>query len=950
MATITVVGTTTGIWRTTDGISWTQPSSTLNGATYGSSVSYGSSSAYGPLWIILPSCNASTAGTPTTYYRSSNSTTWTSNVITIAGGSTPPIGAIVWNPKFQVFSGMSGAVSGSGDTNSVYSTDGLTWISVFTPLSGAPCVRAQTGAWDPGDNFIFYLGLQGYSYGGKTTDGKTFALVGQNNISPDDATVDRQPGLFWIPTLTSTGALARWIGVGNSSKFLYNTDSTFATAWTPIALPGGSNARGLATNGSNVVFVSAGNVSYTTDYSTFNTISALPGSSTVAGCTITWTGSQYIYISSSTSDTVYTSGDGITWVSRTITGLGLGRVSGSTFALDSFITNRIPYANISLGNTANTYSITKIFGTGAGSTNLSQFYGKSNLEPGSQPLASSSAGSISMSTFGGELVLQPPSAITITGASVAGGTITWTKPYVASLCNYTYYIGTGAGGSNTFGPATTTSNGTTVSLAFGATLAGNTTYYASVVTRNVSNGVSAVGNSTFAFPGVPTLISTPNTSGTFSWTAPTTAPTGYSITPYVNDGAGTTATSGPATSYTGSTMNTAGYKYYYTISAFNAVGTSPTATTGVLNIVPAASSLLIINQAGGTSWTKPYSYTALTNTVIRYTNGTGTSANVGDVNSYTFGALGTGTSNYFTVQAFNDGGGGAVATSGNLLIAADTPGGVSLNSAGASSWSAVTNATSYAVYLNNSLCNGTLAGTSYTFSLSSNTAYTAGIAANSPGGSSATRGIASVTTVPGTPTITNFTITYNYTTFFVQYYYFSLSATLPAVGDQTIAVTYSVSGPNVYSNYYSNQSQGTSGTYAFTTAVYGGRGSPFTATVSLSNGGGAGGSATVSAAAGGPPDAATGLQWQPASNAGGWPTFWTAPAGQPTSYKVEYYSAPAYGSIKFATVYTTTNSDDGAVAGPLAPGSPCVYYVTASNASGYGPISAVSTQSANFGN
>jgi hypothetical protein len=174
-----------------------------------------------------------------------------------------------------------------------------------------------------------------------------------------------------------------------------------------------------------------------------------------------------------------------------------------------------------------------------------------------------------------------------------------------------------------------------------------------------------------------------------------------------------------------------------------------------------------------------------------------------------------------------------------------------------------------------------------------------------------------------------------------------LSATLPPEGDQAIAVTYNVSG---IATYYSNQSPGTSGTYAFTTIVFGGRGSPYTATVSLSNGSGAGGSATVSAAAGGPPDAATGLQWQPASNAGGWPTFWTAPAGLPTSYKVEYYAAPSYGGAKFATVYTTTNSDDGAVASPLAPGAPCVYYVTASNASGYGPISAVSTLSANFGN
>ena len=924
---ITIVNTTTGIWRTTDGISWTQPSSTLNGSTKGAMVAYGSSVANGPLWLILPTCNTST------YYLSTDSTTWTSRTASVAAG------AIVWHPVAQVFSAMAGGSA----TNAAWSADGSNWTTVaVSPLTRY--LGVQGGAWDPVDKFIFYITEGGAgNKGGKTTDGKSFAEISQGNISTaNDPT--SACGTYWIPQL-SGGASPRFLGIANSRTFTYNTDSTFTGGWTSIA-PTGGNACGVATNGSNVVFVTVGNVSYTTDYSTFTPISGVPGSSTIAGCTITWTGSQYIYISSSTVDTVYTSGNGVSWAARTITGLGYGRVIGTTFPVDNFI-SRVPYVNVSLGDTTNIYSITKIFGTGVGSTNLSAFYGKSNLEPGPQPLASSSAGSISMSTFAGEMVLQPPSAITITGASTSGGTISWTKPYVSSLCNYTYYIGTASGGSNIVGPATTTSNGSTVSLSFSATLAGNTAYYTSVVTRNVSNGVSTVGTSgPFAFPGVPTSIGAPNTSGTFSWTAPTTAPTGYSITPYVNDGAGTTVTSGPATSYTGSSMNVAGNKYYYTISASNAVGASPTATSGVLNIVPAASSILIINQAGGTFWAKPYSYTALTNTIIRYTNGTGTSANVGDVNSYTFGAIATGTSNYFTVQASNAGGGGAVATSSNLLIAADTPGGVSLNSAGASSWSAVTNATSYAVYLNSSLCNGAVAGTSYTFSLSSNTAYAAGIAANSPGGSSAIRGIAAVITPPGTPTITNFTVTYIYASFY-SYSDFSLSATLPPEGDQAIAVTYNVSG---IATYYSNQSPGTSGTYAFTTIVFGGRGSPYTATVSLSNGSGAGGSATVSAAAGGPPDAATGLQWQPASNAGGWPTFWTAPAGLPTSYKVEYYAAPSYGGAKFATVYTTTNSDDGAVASPLAPGSPCVYYVTASNASGYGPISAVSTLSANFGN
>jgi hypothetical protein len=697
------------------------------------------------------------------------------------------------------------------------------------------------------------------------------------------------------------------------------------------------------------VFVTVGNVSYTTDYSTFTPISGVPGSSTIAGCTITWTGSQYIYISSSTVDTVYTSGNGVAWAARTITGLGYGRVIGTTFTVDNFI-SRVPYVNISLGDTTNIFSITKIFGTGVGSTNLSAFYGKSNLEPGPQAPAS---GSISMSTFAGEMVLQPPSAITITGASTSGGTISWTKPYVSSLSNYTYYIGTASGGSNIVGPATTTSNGSTVSLSFSATLAGNTAYYASVVTRNVSNGVSTVGTSgPLAFPGVPTSVGAPDTAGTFGWVAPITAPTKYTITSYSNGsiyGAATTI-SAPATSYTGLSMNVAGNQYYYTISASNAVGASPNATSVFRNNVPGAASGLGLTAAGLASWTAPYSYTTRSNTINMFTNGTATPTDLGDVASYQASAFATGTSNYFTIQVSNSGGGGGSSISSNVLIAPNTPA-PSLNSAGLASWSAITNASNYSVSLNGGTAT-IVTATSNQYTLSANTSYTVGVIANSPGGSSSTGPSPTVITVPdltGVGVSVASTFAGTYSIFVISNYNWTALWRLPSGGNQQISTNYTVATD--YSSNVGSVGAGSQASYQTASGqVYTFRGFPITINLVFSNPAGSSSTFTQTFAAGGPPDAPTGLTWTggPDPNAATWPNSWTVPAGQPTSYRVDYYIASGFApnttyTYRFA-VLTTTNSDGNTSSNNFQPSDKsAAFTVTASNASGFGPTSGYST-------
>ena len=156
-----------------------------------------------------------------------------------------------------------------------------------------------------------------------------------------------------------------------------------------------------------------------------------------------------------------------------------------------------------------TNSIRGVFGI----TNLLAGRALSNLEPGPQP---PSSGSLAMSLFRGQKVLQPPSTIRLTNASPTGGTVSWTAPSVSALSNYAYYVGTSAGASNVV-PST---NVTALSTAFSVALTAGTNYFVTVFTRNTSNGVSATGSSgAQAFPGVVGAPTITFTLGSFASTA-----------------------------------------------------------------------------------------------------------------------------------------------------------------------------------------------------------------------------------------------------------------------------------------------------------------------------------------------------------------------------------------------------------------------------------------------
>ena len=368
----------------------------------------------------------------------------------------------------------------------------------------------------------------------------------------------------------------------------------------------------------------------------------------------------------------------------------------------------VPTTAVSLGNTGNNNSIVKVFGTGTNPTLLSTFRGKTNLEPGPQPPVS---GAISMSAFKGQSVLQPPSSITMTGATTAGGTLSWTKPSILSaLSNYTYYVGTSSGGSNVLATTTTTSNNASVSLGFSATLAGNTSYYVSVLTKNNGNGVSAVSTTgALAFPGAATSISAPDSTGRFTWSAPTgTAPSSYTVVPYTNGSGGTSVTGLTSSPYapSGVTMNASGSQYYYTIAAINTVGSS-TATGAALNIPPAPPTALTLTTAGLASWTAPANLggTALTYSATLTTNASTSNATGLTTTSKQFTALQTGTLSYFTVQASNAGGAYGSSRSSNLTNPFASTSLVSFTwpdpqdpATAYIVWNAIPNASSYAWY------------------------------------------------------------------------------------------------------------------------------------------------------------------------------------------------------------------------------------------------------------
>jgi hypothetical protein len=412
------------------------------------------------MWILFTGSGSST------YYFSSNTTTWVTRTFPGFG-----LGAVVWNPVAQLFDAATGTIDGR---SGLYSADGSNWTLVS--ISGLPHpdnsgLMAQGGAWNPSNGIIFYPGNSGYLDGAKTTDGVTFTKVSAGNLTPGVLTDPTKGiGMFWIQTLTG-GTVGRWVGIGNSGYFLYNTDNTFATAWTTLTTTYGY-ARGIATNGSNVVIVGSTGLAYTTDYSTYTAISGPPGSTYYVGNLLTWNGSVYIYTAavSGSNDLVYTSPNGITWTARTPNGLGSAFTVGGN------------YLTYSGGNTTFNFSS----GAGAASTAL-DINGGLTIRNGFRPLYA-----------------------LVTGTSLTGGT----TPSITTL-NYGTYFNITNSGFNTLTLPTSTYS--TDSNAFWV-LRNNTSTYLSITTTYTGTGGGGSATLTIPPANSTTIMFTSNTSGSNAYT------------------------------------------------------------------------------------------------------------------------------------------------------------------------------------------------------------------------------------------------------------------------------------------------------------------------------------------------------------------------------------------------------------------------------------------------
>jgi fibronectin type 3 domain-containing protein len=275
-----------------------------------------------------------------------------------------------------------------------------------------------------------------------------------------------------------------------------------------------------------------------------------------------------------------------------------------------------------------------------------------------------------------------PSAPQSLAAKAGDGSVslTWTAPASnggAAVSSYNIYRGTSAGGEG--GTAVGTVSGTTLSFT-DTGLTNGTTYYYTVKAVN-SAGTSAASNEASATPAavtatVPTAPQSPAATGgngsvSLSWSAPSSnggSPiTSYNV--YRSTTPGGEGSTPLRTNVTGTTFNdltvTNGTKYYYTVAAVNAVGTSPQSNEANATpqaTVPSAPTGLVASAGDGKvmlSWTVPNldGGSPITGyNVYRSTTpgGEGSTPYATAVSStYTDSAATNGTKYYYTVAAVN---------------------------------------------------------------------------------------------------------------------------------------------------------------------------------------------------------------------------------------------------------------------------------------------------------
>ncbi|MGO8672242.1 MAG: choice-of-anchor tandem repeat GloVer-containing protein [Capsulimonadaceae bacterium] len=304
------------------------------------------------------------------------------------------------------------------------------------------------------------------------------------------------------------------------------------------------------------------------------------------------------------------------------------------------------------------------------------------------------------------IVPPAPTGLTATAGN-AQVSLTWTGSTGAT--SYSVYRGTVSGGE------ASTPIGTATSTAFTDTGATNGVKYFYTAAAVDSAGTSALSSEASATPEPP-IPATPsgltatagNAQVALSWTASTGA-TSYSVYRGTASGGEASTPIGTATSTAFTdTGVTNGVKYFYTVAAVDAAGTSAHSNEASTTLAPNAPTRVTAtagNAQVGLSWTS--SYAATTYAIYRGTTSGGESSTpVASTTglSYTNTGLTNGTKYYYKVAAVNAGGTGVLSTEVSATPEPPVPvapAGLTATPGNARvtlSWIASTGATSYNVY------------------------------------------------------------------------------------------------------------------------------------------------------------------------------------------------------------------------------------------------------------
>ena len=449
-------------------------------------------------------------------------------------------------------------------------------------------------------------------------------------------------------------------------------------------------------------------------------------------------------------------------------------------------------------------------------------------------------------------------------------------------------------------------------------------------------------------PGAPTGVSaTPgNASASVSWTAPASdggsAITGYTVTS--SPGSKTCTTTG-ATSCTVNGL-TNGTSYTFTVTATNAVGTgaasdpSTAVTPATVPGAPTGASALAGNASAVVSWTAPASDggSAITGYTVTSSPGALTCTTTG-ATTCTVNGLTNGTPYTFTVTATNAiGTGSASAPSTAVTPQGGVPGaptGVTATAGNASalvSWAAPTNnggsaITGYTVTSSPGAltCTTTGATTCTVSGLTNGTPYTFTVTATNTNGTGVPSAPSTAVTPagpPGAPTGVSGTAGNGSV---------SVSWTAPGSDGGSAITGYTVtSSPGSFTCSSASSPCTVSGLT---------NGTPYTFTVTATNGIGTGSASTPSSPVtpqAGDPGAPTGVT-ATAGNASAL-VSWTAPTNNGGSAITGYTVTSSPGALTCTTTGATSCTVNG-----LTNGTPYTFTATATNSSGTGPASSPSS-------